>query len=769
MMPPSIFSARGCFLRMPDSPPPVESLSAALFGQYIIQRQIGSGGMASVFLARDVKHDRNVAIKVLRSDLAANVGADRFLKEISVTASFQHPHILPLFDSGAAAGFLYYVMPFVEGESLRDRLRRERTVPIEEAVRLVSEIADALSYAHQRDIVHRDIKPENVMLSNGHAVVMDFGIARAINAASDKDDAITVTRMVVGTPAYMSPEQAFGDPTLDARSDLYSLACVLYEMLVGHRPFGDADGATLSRRLAQSPPRLRDVLPAIPSAIDTAVSTALANNPRERYANVAEFARQLREARPTETRSSDTRSSQTRRAVRREPAIAVLPFTAMGTAHDQDYFVDGITEALTSRLARLKELRVISRTSAMQFRNPQVSLPEIARRLGVDAVVEGAVLRAGERVRIHANLIDAATDRSLWSGTYERDMTDVLALQSDVALAAAREIVTTLSQEPEEEQADAAVDPESYRLYLKGRYAANKATRQGLETAVQYFRAAIDRDPTNALAYSGLGDTYTVLLFTHLLPPTEALPLAKAAAQTAIRLDNTVAEAHASLGWALVLERDWDAAEPCFLRSLELNPSYSEAHHRYAQLLIYSGRLKEAQAQLQLAVELDPLSVPITNSVGWLHYVRRDYAAAEAQLRKTLRLEPAFVNAHLILGLTLAEMGDLDGALASLGRAMSLEPENLELRLFDAFVRAKAGRRDEAKSALAAADERSAIPAEVAIVHAALGEIDAAFEWLERAVTDAPYTLLNLKLYSWYDPLRTDPRFAGLLKRMRLD
>jgi eukaryotic-like serine/threonine-protein kinase len=749
---------------MPDSTFPIEPLSAALSGQYTIQRLIGAGGMASVFLARDVKHDRRVAIKVLRPELSAHVGTGRFLKEISVTASFQHPHILPLFDSGAAAGFLYYVMPFVEGESLRDRLNRERTVPLDEAVRLVTEIADALSYAHQRDIVHRDIKPENVMLSNGHALVMDFGIARAVNVASENDDAITMTRMVMGTPSYMSPEQAFGDPTLNARSDLYSLACVLYEMLAGSRPFGEGDGATLSRRLFQSPPRLRDVLPAIPPSIDAAVSTALANNPRDRYGTVAEFARQLRETRP-----ADLRSSGMRRAARREPAIAVLPFTGMGSASDQEYFVDGMTEALTSRLARLKELRVISRTSAMQFRNPQVSLPEIARRLGVTAVVEGAVLRAGERVRIHANLIDAATDRSLWSGTYERDMTDVLALQSEVALAAAREIVTTLSQESEQEQADAAVDPESYRLYLKGRYAANKNTRQGLETAVEYFRAAIDRDPTNARAYSGLGDTYTVLLFTHAMRAAEALPLAKAAAQTALRLDSTLAEAHASLGWALVLERDWDAAEPCFRQSLELNPSYSEAHHRYAQLLIYSGRLDEAHTQLRLAVDLDPLAVPISNSVGWLHYVRRHYAAAQAQIEKTLRLEPAFVNAHLVLGLTLAELRNFDGALASLARAMSLEPGNLELRLFDAYVRAKAGRQDEARAALEAADERSAIPAEVAIVHAALGEIDAAFEWLERAVTEAPYTLLNLKLYPWYDPLRSDPRFAGLLTRMHLD
>ena len=718
--------------------------------------------MASVFLARDVKHDRRVAIKVLRPELAANVGTERFLKEITVTANFQHPHILPLFDSGAAAGLLYYVMPFVEGESLRDRLNRDRTVPLEEAVTLVTEIADALSYAHQRDIVHRDIKPENVMLSNGHALVMDFGIARAVNVASEKDDAMTMTHMVVGTPWYMSPEQAFGDPTLNARSDLYSLACVLYEMLAGSRPFADPDGDTLSRRL--SPPRLRDVLPTIPSGIDVAVNTALANDPRDRYATVAEFARQLRETRPPELRSSGMR-----RAARREPAIAVLPFAGMGLGSDQEYFVDGMTEALTSRLARLKELRVISRTSAMQFRNPQVALPEIARRLGVTAVVEGAVLRAGERVRIHANLIDAASDRSLWSGTYERDMTDVLALQSDVALAAAREIVTTLSQESEQEQVDAAVDPESYRLYLKGRYAANKATRQGLETAVEYFRAAIDGDPTNALAYSGLGDTYTVLLFTHAMRAAEALPLAKAAAQTALRLDSTLAEAHASLGWALVLERDWDAAEPCFRRSLELNPSYSEAHHRYAQLLIYSGRLEEAQAQLRLAVDLDPLAVPISTSVGWLHYVRRNYAAAQAQLEKTLRLEPGFVNAHLLLGLTLAELGNFDGALASLARAIGLEPDNLELRLFEAYVRAKAGRPDEARAALAAADERAAIPAEVAIVHAALGEIDAAFEWLDRAVTDAPYTLLNLKLYPWYDPLRADPRFADLLKRMRLD
>ena len=450
-------------------------------------------------------------------------------------------------------------------------------------------------------------------------------------------------------------------------------------------------------------------------------------------------------------------------------SIAVLPFADLSPDQDQEYFVDGMTEAITSKLARVPGLRVISRTSAMRYRRSDAPLPQIARELNVQAIVEGSVLRAGNRVRIVAQLIGAATDEHLWAESYEGELDDVLKLQSEVAVAAAREIKSTLSADEEKTLTGGRkVEVESYKFYLKGRHAWSRRTREGFEKALEAFGKAIERDPSNALAYSGLADTYVVMMFYQYLTGREALPPAKMAAQRAIELDANLPEAHASLAWAKLWERDFAGSEASFLRAIEINPNHANTRHWYANLLVFTGRKDEAIAEMRKAAELDPLSAPISNSMGWVLYVVGETDAAIRQLEETLELEPTFSNSHLLLSLCWLEKGDTKRALRHMRRAGELDPENHEIPTFLAYVLARAGRQEEAREALAEGKERKIMPARIAIVHGALGEIDKAIGWLERAYVEHPESLLNLKLYPWYDPLRDDPRFQDLLERVGL-
>ena len=430
-------------------------LRADVADRYAIERELGRGGMATVYLAQDLKHHRQVAIKVLKPEIAAALGPERFLREIETTARLSHPHILPLHDSGEANGVLYYVMPFVEGESLRCRLDREKQLPLEDALGIAREVADALSYAHSRDVVHRDIKPENILLEAGHAVVSDFGIARAVSVASG--DRLTETGLVAGTPAYMSPEQAMGEPTLGPRTDIYSLACVLYELLAGEPPYtGPTAQAIVAKRLGDPVPRVRRVRDTVPVAVEEALVKALARVPADRFPSAFAFLEALT-------------TPDAARASRR--SIAVLPFANLSSDPENEYFADGITEDVIAQLSKIGALKVISRTSVIQFKKREQSLREIGERLGVGALLEGSVRRAGNRVRVVAQLIDAETDRHVWAETYDRQLTDIFAIQSDVAL----QIATALEAEltPDERARigkHSAGDLEAYHLYLRGRH-----------------------------------------------------------------------------------------------------------------------------------------------------------------------------------------------------------------------------------------------------------------------------------------------------------
>jgi serine/threonine-protein kinase len=736
--------------------PPLEQLAAALAGRYVIERQIGEGGMAVVYLAHDVRHDRRVALKVLRPELGAVLGAERFLAEIRVTANLQHPHIVPLFDSGEAAGLLFYVMPFVDGESLRDRLARDRQFAIDEALHITREIADALAYAHSLGVVHRDIKPENVLLTGGHALVADFGIARAVRAAGGQR--ITGTGLAVGTPGYMSPEQATAEPQLDGRSDLYSLACMLYEMLAGEPPWnGPTAQSILARRLSDPMPSLRAARDTVPDFVESAVRRALARAPADRFATVSAFAEALASPGAGQPRPR---------------SVAVLPFANLSADPENEYFADGITEDVIAQLAKIRALDVISRTSVMPFKGRQQGLREIAARLQVATVLEGSIRRAGDRVRIVAQLIDAATDQHLWAETYDRQLTDIFAIQSEVALRIAGALKAELSPD---EQARVGREPTrdvlAYQLYLQGRHSFIRYTDEGMHEAIVYFERAIARDPHYALAYAGVAKAYTELGELGALNPDEVYLGAQAAAARALALDGDLGEAHCTVAYdKMVYECDWTGAEAEFKRAIELSPNSADAYDLYGRLCAALERYDEAIALQQRAQELDPLAHPVDVATSLLRGGRHDEALEAAG--RSIALTPHYARAHATFGWACIAKGRLEEGLAALERAVALAPGDAlwQAQLGQAY--AQAGRVEEARAILGRLQEharsRYVSPYHLAHLYTGLGEQDRAMDCLEQAFDHKAGAAYGIKGSFLFAPLRSHPRFEALLRRMNL-
>jgi serine/threonine protein kinase/tetratricopeptide (TPR) repeat protein len=779
-------------------------LADALRDRYLIERELGRGGMATVYLARDLKHDRLVALKVIHPELAATLGPERFLREVQLTARLQHPHILPVHDSGEAAGRLWYTMPFVEGESLRDRLNRERQLSLDEALQIGRDVLAALAYAHSRGVIHRDIKPENILLEAGEAVVADFGIARAISAAGSEH--LTQTGMAVGTPAYMSPEQAAAGTALDGRSDLYSVGCVLYEILAGEPPYtGPTPQAVMAKRFLEPVPHLRTMRDTVPEAVERAVTKALAKVPADRYATATEFAEALQTLSPP---LAGQRPPPVRRARREVPllafgllvvllglgslwlgrrsffpsragahsieSLAVLPLDNLSGDPQQEYFADGMTEALIGDLSTISTLRVISRRSVMQYKSARKPLPEIARALHVDAVVEGTVLRAGDRVRITAQLLEAATDRHLWSGTYQREMKDVLSLQGEVAQLVAQEVASKLSAgEQVRLAAHRPVDPAAYEAYLEGRYFWNTRTEEGLAKAIGYFRQAIEKDSSYAPAHTAVADYYNALPFYSRVAPSEAFPQAKAAALRALALDGTLAEAHAALAFVKAYyEWDWAGAEQEFQRALTLRPSDAGVHFSYSRYLASTGRHPEAMAELRRAQVLDPLSIGLKANEGMVLYFNGEYDQAIQLLRKTLELDSTHAVAHWGLGMALEQKAMFPEAAREIQKAIDVEGPDPNFLSSLGHVYAAMGRTAEVRKLLqrlAEEAQRSYVsPYHAAVLYAGLGESDKAFEQLDQAARERSTLLVYLRKDPRLKTLRRDRRFQALLARIGL-
>ena len=577
-----------------------DHLKTALADRYEVEREIGRGGMATVYAAQDRRHHRTVAVKVLHPQLALSLGPDRFLREIQIAARLQHSHIVPLYDSGQAGDLLYYVMPYVEGESLRQRLEREKRLPLEDALQLTRAIAAALDYAHRNAIVHRDIKPENVMLHEGEAMVTDFGIAKAVTAAAA--DNLTQTGTAVGTPAYMSPEQASGMVELDGRSDVYSLGCMLYEMLAGRTPFtGPTAQAIITQCFTQAPPPLaRD---GVPEWAERAVMTALAKDPAERFESAAQFAQALKPPGVATPPGATVVTPGPQASVK---SIAVLPFVNMSADPENEYFTDGIAEEIINALSKIQALRVASRTSSFALKGKNLDIRKVGEQLGVGTVLEGSVRKAGNRLRVTAQLVNVTDGYQLWSERYDRQLEDVFAIQDEIAENIVKALRVVLSEDEKRAIEKAPTENvEAYEYYLRGRQFFHQWRRKGIQYARQMFERAIEIDPNYALAYAGLADCHS-FTFTYWEASAANLELADTASRKALELDPELAEAHVSRGLALAFSKRFEEAGREFQAAIRLNPKLFEAHYLFGRARIQHGKLAEAAQSFEEACRISP-------------------------------------------------------------------------------------------------------------------------------------------------------------------
>jgi serine/threonine-protein kinase len=779
-------------------------------GRYQIVAPLGAGGMGEVYRARDPDLGREVAIKVLPSAHSADPERlRRFEQEARAAGALNHPNILAIHDVGTRARTPYVVSELLEGETLRESLS-SGALTTATSIDYAVQIAQGLAAAHARGIVHRDLKPENLFLTrDGRVKILDFGLAKLVRSAEGgggEDQTPTLTRdtmpgTVLGTAGYMSPEQVAGRPA-DHRSDIFSLGAVLYEMLTGCQAFKRETGAeTMHAILKEDAPALSG-RSGIPVSLARVVQRCLQKRPEDRFqsAHDVAFALQAVSEAP-ESRRKGPRAAlaaglavliagviaissgglkgrlsrgSTLDSIR---SIAVLPLQNLSGDPEQEYFADGMTDALTFDLAKIGALRVISRTTAMRYKGTKKPLPEIARDLNVDAIVEGSTLRSGGRVRISAQLVRAATEQSLWADSYERDLRDVLSLQSDLARTIAHEIRVTVTPEEREDLAKVrVVNPAAHELYLKGRFFWDKRNQQTMGRAIAYFQQAIDKDPTYAAAYSGLADCYSSSGFSYDLgsiAPTEAFPKAKAAVAKALEIDDEVADAHSSQGF-IKLTYDWDfsGAEAEFKRALELDPRLANAHHWYAHNLIAMGRENDALAESKRALELDPLNPILSTHLGWHYVMAQDYDSAIAQLRKTLDFDPNYGLAHWYLGLAYEQKRMYPEAIRALERADDLLGRHLVVEADLAHVHAVSGNPRAARKILGGLRElsgqRYVSALEIAVICFGLGQKDEAFEWLDKAYAERADLLIYLKNDPRLGSLRAEERFRDLLHRVGL-
>lgn len=744
-------------------------LRDALAEHYALERELGQGGMATVYLARDIRLERSVALKVLRTEQSAALGAERFEREIKILARLRHPFVLPLHDSGKAAGSLYFVMPYVEGESLRARMHRDSVLPLEDVATIARQIADALDYAHGEGVIHRDVKPENILLSrHGHAMLADFGIARGallVSGVAATGPGITQAGMAVGTVHYMSPEQALGDDDIDGRSDVYSLGCVVYEALAGSPPFdGKTDLAIVGQHIGTRAPRLSAKRPDLAPSLVDAVARALEKKAENRFATAAGFVQALLSVDPAAT------VPQVSFATTPLLSIAVLPILNRGSDAETEYFSDGMTDELINALAKVEGLRVVSRTSAFAFKSSDAPIKEIGERLGVGFVLEATVRRSGVRLRMSARLVSVETDSTLWSETYERQLEDVFAVQDEITHA----IVMTITEALQLGHLRGALPVqqprslEAYDLYLLGRHHWYKRTEPSMRRALELFKEAAAADPTYAPAYSGIADASALLASWQFATAKEAYPQAAKAAQRALELDPSLADAHASLGFVkLNAEMDWEGAMREFRTAIALNPSHETAHRWLSAFLAGIGRDVEAMPIALRAIELDPISVLPRMNLGIVQWLAWHHEAAEVEFRRVIEKDPQFVRAYAFLAASLSFQDRHDEAIAIARIGVVKSSRHAMLLLALGVCIARAGRLDEAR-AIFEPIVPVLDPFYEATVYAALGEDSAAFDTLARASNARSDWLYSLGRQPWFGQYHSHPRFISLLELLRL-
>jgi serine/threonine-protein kinase len=790
--------------------------AGATLGPYRIEDRLGAGGMGDVYRAIDTRLNRPVAVKVLPTGVAVDPQMRaRFAGEAQAIAALKHPHICTLYDVGRQDDIDFLVMEHLEGETLAARLARGR-LPVGEALTCAIEIAAALAHAHERDVVHRDLKPANIMLTTGGTKLLDFGLAKflavATPAAQPRDlgqDPVARPGTLIGTIRYMAPEQLNGQDG-DARSDLFSFGAVLYEMLTGTRAFDGHNAAGIRTAiLERDPPAASSIAPLVPGDLDDVVHRCLEKNPEQRWQTAGDVLGALKQVSGSLAQAPVpplplSHSSATQRGRRwagglvavtltavvvwvtagglqrwrvtptpgEIRSIAVLPLESLSSGEEHESFADGMTEQLIADLASVDGLRVISRTSVMQYKATRKPVPVIARELRVDAIIEGTILEADSHVRITAKLISGATGEIIWIRPFERDLRDVPALRREVARSVTASVGPTVTGQQAAPPASVrTVDPAVHRQVLLGRHHAAKGTEEGLRKAGEFFSAAIARDPASAAAYAGLAETYTELS-GYYMDPRQAMPRAKDAAETAIRLDETLADAHAALGYAkLVYDWDGPAAERALLHALHLNPSLATARLNYAAYLSTQDRLEDARREIRRAVDLDPLSVRTHAFGGMLLVFTRAYDEALDLARRGLELAPDSGFTVAVQGMVYAELGRYNEAVEHMQRAAQLD-NSLTILALQAHVLAVAGRSAQAVAVLRQVEEaarhRYFCPYEIATVYVSLGDHDTAAALFRKGTRERADCMAWLGVEPWIAAFRTDARYLSLLRDIGL-
>jgi serine/threonine-protein kinase len=753
----------------------IARLNEQLNASYTVERELGGAGMSRVFIAQERALNRRVVVKMLPVDVASGISIDRFAREIQLAARLQHPNIVPVLSAGDVGGVPFYTMPYVEGETLRARLEGDSQLSVLDAVRIAAEVADALAYAHERGIVHRDIKPENILLSSGHALVVDFGIAKALHTArtnaSDlggfailgaESSTLTELGVTLGTPTYMSPEQAAGDSTLDLRSDIYSLGAVLYEMLAGQPPFvGPNAAAVIAKRFTEKPPSLRSFQATIPQSLERAIDRALALSPEDRFATSAEFARALAESAVELQRVPKSED---------QPSIAVLPFANLSADPENEYFSDGMAEEILNALARLQGLHVAARTSAFAFKNKNVDLRTIGQQLGVRAVLEGSVRKSGNRVRITAQLINAENGFHIWSERYDRELSDVFAIQDEIASSIVRVLEVRLLGDRALKRVEprVTINVEAYNLVLHGRYLLGQRGPSLFE-AIEHLERAVEMAPEYAPGYAALADAYAFLGSGLLMTPGMAFRRSRDAAERALALDPDRPDAHAALSLVALLH-DWDRPRALTHaeRAIAIDSNYSFGHLRLGLALVASGRFDDAVRAGERARTLDPLSAAVLYNLSICYFYAGRFDEGVAAAQRAVELSPLMVEAIRIVMTNLYWGGKGPEALEYGLRALDrVERSTFFMSNLAGYLGAM-GRTAKARDLLAEVYSRSANePVQwvwVAFAHAMMGEREEMFAALRRALEARDFWIYTILLDHGWEPFRADPRFAAILK-----
>jgi TolB-like protein/Tfp pilus assembly protein PilF len=789
--------------------------SGTRLGPYKIEAPIGAGGMGEVYRATDTRLNRDVAVKILSSRLTAEPGAkQRFEREAHTASALNDPHICTIYDVGEHDGRQFLVMELLEGQTLKQYMDGQG-LAVEQVLKLGMQIAAALQTAHGKGIIHRDVKPANIFVTEGGEIkVLDFGLAKLLPPTDqDATHSLTLTepQAVLGTLPYMAPEQLRGEKT-DARTDIWGVGAVLYEMATSQRPFREELSTRLTDAILHqplTPPRALNG--AIPTELERIILKCLDKDPENRFQSATELVVDLRRLSTPNSQSAGTLSAAkargwrrtvrplayaaagvlvlaavlvamnpggwrerllTRAASPRIQSLAVLPLANLSHDPEQDYFADGMTEALIANLAQVSVLRVISRTSVMHYKGTDKTLPQIARDLNVDAVIEGTVQRSGDRVQVTAQLIEGQTDVHLWAKTYDRKFQDVLVIQSELAQAIVGEIKAHLTPQEREHLAHARpINPDAYNAYLLGAYHANKRNPEALDKGIEYFQQAIRIDPSYARAYAGLAEAYIERDIWGGLGIGKSADQVRAATFKALELDGELAEAHALLAHIhFQYDWDWQGTEAEYKRAVELNPNLAGVYVGYAYYLQAMGRQQEALAAAHRAVELDPLSASNITDEGRILYRARQYEGAIARYQRALELDPGYVPALSRMAEAYEEWGKYDQALAALQRFQQAAADRRDIRRPLGRLYARMGRQREALEiirTIEADPNTSGSAFALAVIYSALGDRDRAIAALEKGVQTRsllPFVFTDPQL----DRLRSDPRFQQMLRRAGL-